>query len=836
MKASVWKLTMLIVAVAVVATGQTAQVNNSGMVAVNDGQSLTTDPVSTTRDAQGIWFIEGGTLYEVMEAMGYAVAEDRLWQMDLYRRQARGTMSALLGSAPIPFDVYVRTIGYSEDELTALFDELSPEAQTLLTGYTAGVNRRIGEFYAGDWLSMPYEYWLLGLQSVLLGPGLPVLPEPFTVNDTLGWLVLLQRLFDPEGSLGETGQLDNAALVQTFQAVYGDPDPNVALAMFADLRWINDPGAQTMIPSGQKEAIDNSLDPALASRFAAMPNIREAADRIRTRGESYRDFMASVNANIKMGSYAWAVAGDKTASGNPIVYSGPQMDLPTKYTVPSIVTEGSIRGGGLELSGMTVPGIPFLIVGRTPHHAWSMQVGHAHTVDHYIEAPQTVALHRMETIEVFGGEPVTVPIWRSSHGPIIEPMPWDPTTNPEPDIMVAWAYSHWGREAKSLESFLTMARAESMADFDEGIEGLALSQHFTYADADGNIAYWMSGYDPIRAAGVDPRLPSIGDGTMEWTGERRARAHDSNPDQGYYGGWNNKASVDYNNAPNSYAFYGRFHRAHVIDDYLSANDELTYEDVRDLALNIATTDSLYRGGNTWSFVADAFSAAVAAASTPDRQAAVDMLNAWDGHFVAGGPTEWPMGTQRADAWVLQDAWIWEVGRLVFEDEFMMAGMDVADQPPHILFNVLVRMLDGASASMPALYPWFTDVSGSGKPQTLPELIILGLDNVIADIGLGPYGAERGEIVFVHEISIPGSSSTVPIFDEVWRIPFSRRSSYAHCIEFDANGPVRIESMFPLGQSGEVLPDAYGQADFNPNFFSMTPAFDPFMPRPFPLFD
>jgi penicillin amidase len=185
-----------------------------------------------------------------------------------------------------------------------------------------------------------------------------------------------------------------------------------------------------------------------------------------------------------------------------------------------------------------------------------------------------------------------------------------------------------------------------------------------------------------------------------------------------------------------------------------------------------------------------------------------------------------MGTARADAWVLQDAWIKEVIRLTFEDEFMMAGMDVADQSTTILFNVLLRMLDGPAAPMPALYPWFLDVTGSGsKPETLPELIVLGLDNTIAAMGLGPYGAPRGEIVYTHQV-----------YGEMWRTPFSSRSTYAHCVEFDANGPSRIESMFPLGESGETLPDPYGQLSINPNFFSMVPAFDPFMPRPFPLFD
>ncbi len=220
MKASIWKMSALIIAVAVVASGQTANVNHSGMAAVNDGQNLTTDPVTTTRDAQGIWFIEGGDLYDVYEAMGYAAAKDRLWQMDLLRRQGRGKLAALLGPGLLPTDVFIRTIMYSEDEFAAEFDALSDDAKTALQAYVDGVNRRIGEFYAGDWLSMPYEYWLLGLQSVLRGPGLPVLPETFTVADLLGWTAMFFRNFDPEAL--NMGQLDNGILVQTLLAAYGD--------------------------------------------------------------------------------------------------------------------------------------------------------------------------------------------------------------------------------------------------------------------------------------------------------------------------------------------------------------------------------------------------------------------------------------------------------------------------------------------------------------------------------------------------------------------------------------------------------------------------------------
>jgi len=174
--------------------------------------------------------------------------------------------------------------------------------------------------------------------------------------------------------------------------------------------------------------------------------------------------------------------------------------------------------------------------------------------------------------------------------------------------------------------------------------------------------------------------------------------------------------------------------------------------------------------------------------------------------------------------VLQDAWIKEVMRLTFEDEFMMAGMDYDDQRMTVNFNVLLRALDPGSA-LPTYYNWFQDKSGSGKPTTANGIIVLALDNVMAEMGLGPYNAERGAIVYRH-----------PIFGEFWRTPFSSRSTYAHCVEFDMNGPARIESMFPLGESGALYFNGYTTPVFDPNFFSMVPAYDPFMPRSFPLFD
>jgi len=143
MRPSVLKLSLVFVAVAAMANLAAAQ----------------DSPVTTTRDAQGVWHIEGGSLYDVFEAQGYAVASDRLFQMDFTRRQSAGRLSEALGPDYVSTDVFLRTIGYSDEELATQFAALSEDAQTVIQAYVDGINRRITEIQS-DWNLMPYEYWI----------------------------------------------------------------------------------------------------------------------------------------------------------------------------------------------------------------------------------------------------------------------------------------------------------------------------------------------------------------------------------------------------------------------------------------------------------------------------------------------------------------------------------------------------------------------------------------------------------------------------------------------------------------------------------------------------
>ncbi|MCF8025274.1 MAG: penicillin acylase family protein [Desulfobacteraceae bacterium] len=816
--------------------------------------------VTTTRDDKGVWFIKGDeadSLYDVFQEMGYAVATDRLWQMEKFRRSANGTLAEIFGAGAdnkfLNQDILVRVTGYSDAELSEGFNSLDAETQNMIQGYVAGINKRIDEVSA-DLSQLPFEFHALGQK---LGLGTPLIPDDWTPEDILAWEATLLRQFDPGAQA--RGQLDNARLIQYLQTVFGD----TGMEMFNDLRWQNDPAAQTYIPESQALAgTAAAADPTAAktatiAKATSAPAEKEKAlvtgQKITAPVENLWaervETLKQIDAYVKMGSYAWVVGSDKTATGRPIIYSGPQMG----FSVPSIVMEGSIEAAGLNISGMAIPGLPGIVIGRTPHHAWSMQVGHAHTVDYYFETKEDVDVtpHRTETIKVAGQANIEFPVYRSDHGPIISPRPYNPSTyTPAPDNpIVAWRYSHWGKEFGTLKAFLNLARARSMNEFGDALRNVAVSQHFCYADQDGNIAYWMSGMDPERPEGYDYRFPQGMMGLQaEWNAnELKPLSTDRNTAQGFYGGWNNKSSPDYPNSPNNMSyFFGPFHRAHVIEEYLETHDNLTFEEIRDLALNIATTDSIRKGGNPWAFVEADFRDAINNNPSPVRTQALAIMDGFDGHFVKGGPAKWVDGKDRSDAWMLANTWIQEVIDLTFMDELgnENSGVYNADaaesdnnvyaadsenpekwKNPTVLFNVILHGLNPDSA-ISNNHSWFDNVLTTNT-ETAEGIIVTALDNALAKLGGRPWGVnKRGTIEFKHEL----------LDKVVHTIPFASRSTYAHCVEMDYDGPKRIESMFPLGESGNILADPNGEPQFDAHFFSMTTVFDPFAYRQFPTFD
>jgi len=456
---------------------------------LNQESNSNNSKIDVTRDNMGIWHLTGpenASLYDIYFEIGYQIAKDRLFQLEKYKRAATGRLSEILGESQKVTDVFMRTIGYSKQELTDAFNALDQESQSIIQGYVDGINHRIDYIVNENRNEMPLEYVALGTQ---LG-GIDFTPDIWTVEDLLAWNALLQRQFDPEALEMDHGQLENIQLLKrlvgTFPTSVTLPSNgqsySIGQLMFADLRWTNDPEAPTYILDGENFNVPSDWTSSGASRkrtfmggvsidLTNLPDYSKSISALQKFRRTVKNNLESINANVKMGSYAWVVSGEKTVDGNPIIYAGPQMG----FESPSICIECSIKAGGLEVSGMMIPGIPGVILGRTPHHAWSMQVGHVHSTDFYFDTdPSKLQLVRMETIKISGQESISIPILKIDGRPVISPFPLNPETysyspvNPNP--IVSWRYSHVGHEFNMVSAMLDLARAKSVESFGDGIE------------------------------------------------------------------------------------------------------------------------------------------------------------------------------------------------------------------------------------------------------------------------------------------------------------------------------------------------------------------------------
>jgi len=761
---------------------------------------------SFKRDERGVWFIEDGSLYDVMEMMGYAVAQDRLFQMDVFRRQARGTLGEIVSVNQISnigeIDALARQSAYSDAELDAYYANLDAESRIMIQAYVNGLNRRIAQVNAQSSVLLPLEFQLLGESQV----------HPWTHRDVMQHIANFQRGFSMRNIGAE--QVMNGALLQDLTIRYGAEQ---AAMMFNDLRYVADPESQTMIGyASGKRAISKAEQP-LAYVRSDLPDIRRGAFDFVNRVARIKQTLKDNGILIKGGSYAWAVSGDRTVSGNPVLYSGPQVG----FGAPGLFVEGSIVSDAVTVSGMAIPGIPGIIVGRTPHHAWSMQVGYAGTWDYYLEDEADISVVRQETIKVKDGQDFVIDIEASEHGVILQDLG---------EMRLAFKYAHRDYNFELSEGLLNLARASNMDEFGEAVSHLAVSQHLCYVDQDGNIAYWHSGRQPVRPAG-DWRVPQgmlEGQDVLEWDAAVvEPLITERNPSKGYFGGWNNKPDADFIDY-SATAGFGPYHRGHAIFDYFESFDDqakFSYEDLRDLAMDIATTGQWAAGGNPWTQLGEAVIDTVNANPTTERMAVLDMFNAWDGHSVAGGPSQWALSPDLADASVFLDAMVPRLLSKTFSDE--------TGNPTDTLSNItrFQVFLHGLyERGLNNSYDWYSNLDDAEAPQTSDGIILETIDELLAELGDRPWGTNaRGTIDYFHVLF--GNITALGI---VTPTPGAQRSTYAQCIEYGSSGPTRIESFFQLGQSGTITGSAIAPI-FDPNSLNMKDDFDNWIMRNFPLF-
>ncbi len=416
-------------------------------------------PVDITLDGYGIPRIKAKTEADAAAALGYLHARDRMFEMDLMRRAASGRLSELAGARALPLDRMSRTLG-EEQHAERAYANLPADAKTLLVAYSAGVNAWIAE--RGRFAAPEF---------VVLGT-----PTQWRPTDSLLWnetvALWLSENFRTELSrIALAGKLPPEKIQQLWPPQDGNPKPD-----------------SSTLP--QQQGFLTHL-PAFPDPFT-LPN--EASN-------------------------AWAVDKHHTTTGAPLLAGDPHLAL----QFPSLWYLARIETPMNTLVGATAPGVPFLIIGRNAHIAWSFTTNGADTQDLFIETPLPDGQYatpdgprpfglRQETIHVRGAPDVVLTVRSTRHGPVIS----DILTEKNRPILALEA-AQYERDSAAA-GILALDRANTVAEAGQAATLIhSPVQNLTVADHDG-IALFTTGDVPIRRNGNGAAPVEGADNQHDWTG------------------------------------------------------------------------------------------------------------------------------------------------------------------------------------------------------------------------------------------------------------------------------------------------------------------------------
>jgi penicillin amidase len=724
------------------------------------------------RDEWGIPHIFAPTNRALFEAYGYTVAQDRLWQLETYRRAGRGTLAEVFGPAYIEADEVARRDGYTDAELDSIIAQQPDEVKEIYKAYIGGINRYIQKVVQKDpEHNLPYEFRVLGIS-----------PSLWTDRDCLAFGAFMVRQW---GEIGGS-ELENQQLLNDLIAMHGESE---GWAIFNDLTWINDrdapvtippPGAVQIQPERSAPVVPANLTSQMAGAGGAVSDSGLA--------EAKR-LWESLQVPTKLGSYAWAVRPIKSAEGAAMLYGGPQMGFDT----PAIIHEVQLKGGnGFNVMGMAFAGLLPVLIGRNEDIAWTSTTATGDNVDTYVETlcgptaymfkgvctPMEV---RQETINVRATVPgvplhttaVTLDVQRTVHGPVIG-------IDAAKGVAYSQKRAHWMREYEATLPFLMFNRSHSVDQFESAAKLIVTSHNFMYADKDGNIAYWQAGQVPVRPAGYDPRLPLPGTGEAEWPGGILPMPTSINPIQGWLANWNNKPAVWYDNPDNR--LLGKQNRVADIQARLAGPQLISLGDMFDIPKDIGRVDLLGRDSRYLKpYLLRALDAVPSAHPLVPQARAV--LEAWDGNVVADAVTSTQLQLGDVIYWVWRDA----MKHNTFGDE-------LGTQVEAVDTNVLLHVLDGASSAVPPHLDYFNGADPNVVMVHSLEEALSSLTALFGTEDMSRWVVPRDDIVFQH-----------PLGMELGRIPLSNRATYAQVIVLGDKKSVGY-NIIPLGQSGFISPE------------------------------
>jgi penicillin amidase len=421
------------------------------------------------RDSYGVPHVYAETAHDLFYLQGYVTAQDRLFQMDLYRRAGAGRLAEVLGEPALDSDTQFRTFGFASVAARE-FGLLRDDTRANLNAYADGVNK----FLEGHGDSLPLEFVILGYR-----------PGRWSAVDSI--LAAKLQAYDAANNLDQ--ELLRAGLASRFGT-------GVLATLMPD-------------PTGRAASIDEGAWAAVAPYLGATASQPGSVAR------------SSLLPGAGTGSNCWALAGSRTVTGKPILAGDPHLAVRN----PSIWYEIGLEGAGYKLVGFSFAGIPGIVIGHNDRIAWSLTYAYTDTQDLFVERQDPTDPRRYEykgqfepatfvreSIAVKGrADPVVVDVAITRHGPIITPVLKGQTA----PLALRWTALDPGR---LLDFVFGLARAGSWQSFRAAaadFSGAAVSA--CYADVDGHIGYQLIGQLPARKG--DGQMPVPGwTGEYDWTG------------------------------------------------------------------------------------------------------------------------------------------------------------------------------------------------------------------------------------------------------------------------------------------------------------------------------
>ena len=477
-------------------------------------------PVEVVRDEWGVPHIYAENDDDLFFAQGYVMAQDRLWQMEMWRRWHEGRLAEIFGPEALDYDRRTRLMMFRGPWDETEWTSYHPDAKRLFTAHASGVNAYIEQHRD----NLPVEFQLTG-----------VVPDPWTAETVvLRWAALAVP--------SVRGHAINEIQLAMNVARYGAEEANRRVAP--------DPWDELEVPDGldvsiiTQDVLDamraGDGDPFVTGRLPAL----EVVEPYRALMPAVQTTQVSTAETATEGSNNWVMSGARSPTGVPILANDPhrRIEMPAlRYFVHLVAPGWNVIGGG-------EPPFAGVDAGNNERMAWGFTFAGTDMVDVYVEEmhPDDPTLVRWqdgweplrvieEEIAVKGRAPEPIVLKFSRHGPVFYE-----------DLEHRRAYAVrsvvQAPGTAAYKGSFQLAQAESCADFfDRAMHWLVPTHSLICGDVDGNIALQVTGLTPDRD-GWNGRLPVPGTGAYEWRGFRTDLPREFNPERGYITTANNQCT------------------------------------------------------------------------------------------------------------------------------------------------------------------------------------------------------------------------------------------------------------------------------------------------------